>query len=727
MAGIPLERLEDKPVRYLKGIGPKRAQTLGKLGIHTAQDLLYYFPRRYEDRANLIPISQLREGVVQTIKGRVLAKGQRISLRRRSFSILQIAFGDDSGSISVVWFNQPYLANYFKSGTEALLYGKVERYAGRLQMSSPEFEIIAAGEDEDGQDEALHVGRITPVYPLPEGMSQRLLRRIIKRVLDDSGGGPPDFLPLDILARHNLLCLRKSLLNIHFPESLQLQSQAWRRLCFDEFFLFSLPLALRKLKKKERRGLAHTVKGELLDCFMAGLPFRLTAGQEAVVREISADMASHQPMQRLLQGDVGSGKTIVATIAAIIAVQGGFQAAMMVPTEILAKQHFEKISSQLSPPEADPPSAEAVSSGGVFALGGSYQQKKIKIGLLTGSLDKKEKDLILRKIEKGEIDLVIGTHALLEETVRFKNLGLVVIDEQHKFGVGQRALLPGKGPACDVLIMTATPIPRTLAITLYADLDISVIRELPGGRKPVATLHFTGQDKDKAYILAKEQLRLGCQAFIVYPVIEESYALDIAGAKKMYAQLKSGVFKDYRLGLIHGKLKQSEQDAVMEKFRQKKLDVLVATTVLEVGIDIPNATCMIVEHAQRFGLSQLHQLRGRIGRGTQQSYCILISSEESEKVTRRLEAMVKYSDGFRIAEEDLKIRGPGEFFGERQHGLSEFKIANPLTQLQLLKSAREEAVRLVGTDAHLALRQNALLKERLLRQFPEYEKLMVVG
>ncbi|MCX5697342.1 MAG: ATP-dependent DNA helicase RecG [Candidatus Omnitrophica bacterium] len=708
MGWTSLGNLQDKPVRYLKGIGPKRAETLGRLGILTAQDLLYYFPRRYEDRANLTPISQLKEGVVQTIKGEVLLKGQRRALRRRNFSIFQVAVGDDTGKISVVWFNQPYLANYFKPGMQVVLYGKVERYAGRLQMSSPEFEIIGDSDSEEEKDETLHAGRIVPVYPLPEGISQRLLRRIIKHSLDEAVGTMADFMPMEIRSRNALLNLAKSLINIHFPENFDLQAQAWRRLCFDEFFLFQLPLALRKLKKREKKGLVHTVKGELLDRFIADLPFRLTQSQEAVIREISVDMAGTYPMHRLLQGDVGSGKTVVATIAGIMAIQGGFQAAFMAPTEILAKQHYEKIRHQVS--------------------GIRCQGKTIKVGLLTGSLEKKEKEKMLNDIKEGKVDLVIGTHALLEGSVEFKNLGLVVIDEQHKFGVGQRALLPRKGRLePDVLIMTATPIPRTLAITLYADLDVSVIKESPLGRKPITTLHFKESDKDKVYDIAKEQLKLGRQAFIVYPVIEESYALDMAGAKRRYAELKKAEFKEYRLGLIHGRLKQDEQDEVMQKFLQKKLDVLVATTVLEVGIDIQNATCMIVENAQRFGLAQLHQLRGRVGRGTQESYCIMISSEEAEVPAARLEAMVRYSDGFRIAEEDLKIRGPGEFFGRRQHGLSEFKIANPLTQMQLLKLAREEAIRLIGTDPLLQLRQNTLLKERLLRQFPEYERLMVVG
>jgi ATP-dependent DNA helicase RecG len=410
-------------------------------------------------------------------------------------------------------------------------------------------------------------------------------------------------------------------------------------------------------------------------------------------------------MQRLLQGDVGSGKTVVATLACLIAIQSGYQAAFMAPTEILSRQHYVKITSQLS---------------GIILNG-----RKLRVGLLTGQ--DKEKGKIYKEVKEGKIDLLIGTHALLQEELKFKSLGFIVIDEQHKFGVGQRALLPKKGKDPDVLIMTATPIPRTLAITLYGDLDISVINQLPAGRLPVKTLHFSQQDKEKGFRLAKEELSYGRQAYIIYPVIEESYALDIAGAKKMFAELKDGEFRDFRLGLVHGKLKAKEQQEVMLKFRNGELDLLVSTTILEVGIDIPKATCMIIAHAERFGLSQLHQLRGRIGRGSLQSFCVLISDAQTEESKARLRAMVSSSDGFRISEEDLKIRGPGEFFGSRQHGLAELKIANPLTQMQLLKAAREEAIKLLSLDARLEERPHQLLKEKLLQRFPEYEKLMLIG
>ncbi|MBI4706467.1 MAG: ATP-dependent DNA helicase RecG [Candidatus Omnitrophica bacterium] len=682
------------PIQYLKGIGPKRADKFSKLGINSIEDLLYYFPRRYEDRTNFVLIKGLKEGQVQTIKAEIIAGGQRNSWRRRSFSITEAFVKDDSARISCVWFNRPYLKNYLKPGVKLILHGKPELRQNGLQMNNPEFEIIS------DEDEPLSAGRIVPVYSLPEGFSQRYFRRLIKQSLDSHVSQIIDCLAYDIRQRNNLLNLAQSLLNIHFPVDLKIQKQAYERLAFEEFFLFQIPLVLRKFKRKEKKGIVHKVKGDLLDDFLAHMPFVLTKSQLKVVDEIKKDMSGQAAMQRLLQGDVGSGKTIVALIAAAVAWQGGYQTAFMVPTEILARQHFEKIGSLM---------------------------KEAKAGLLVSSLDKKEKQKIHRALKEGQIDILIGTHALLEEDVQFKNLGLVVIDEQHKFGVGQRALLPQKGINPDCLIMTATPIPRTLAITIYGDLDISIIDELPPGRQPVKTMYFTKKQRLKAYELVEAELKQGSQAYIVYPVIEESFALDMDGAKEMYQQLSAGVFKEFKLGLIHGRLKQQEQDEIMFKFKNKELDALVSTTVLEVGIDNPNATCMVVEEAHRFGLSQLHQLRGRVGRGEKQSFCMLVSDAQGQEAMARIQAMVQYSDGFKIAEEDLKIRGPGEFFGSRQHGLTELKIGNPLVQMQLLKRSREEAIKLLEHDERLEQRQNLALKEKLLQRFPEYEKLVMVG
>jgi len=703
-----MSRLQDISIRYLKGIGPKRAKIFSQAGINNVEELLYRFPKRYEDRTKFSPICAVQEGEAQTIKARILSRRARAALYRRSFSIIEVIAGDSTGRLNCVWFNQPYLKEYFKPGTTLILYGKVERRGKQLQMNSPEFEIVEEEglSDTKGAVSSLNIGRIVPIYSLPERVSQRHFRQLMHFALDEYLPRVTDCLSFELRKRNSLLNIAASLRLIHFPENLQAQKEAYRRLAFEEFFLFQVPVALRKLSRKEKPGIAHKIELGLAGEFIARLPFQLTPAQSKVLAEIKEDMAKPFAMQRLLQGDVGSGKTVIATIASLIAVQGGYQAAFMVPTEILAGQHCEKIKGQLS----------IVNS-----------QWPIKIGLLTSSANKKEKDKIYQEIKEGSIDLIIGTHALLEENVRFKNLGLVVIDEQHKFGVGQRALLPAKGANPDVLIMTATPIPRTLAITLYADLDISVINELPAGRKPIHTERIEEKKRDWLYGFMRKQIACGRQAYIVYPVIEESAALDLSGAKKMYAQLKKDVFGSLHMGLLHGRLKQEEQDRVMAEFRRGKIQILVATTVLEVGIDVANATLMVVEHAQRFGLSQLHQLRGRIGRGKEESFCFLLSGAAGDEAAARLEAMVKYSDGFYIAEEDLRIRGPGEFFGRRQHGLSELKIANPLTQMQLLKIAREEAVRLVAQDARLENRLNAPLKEKLLQRFPEYEKLVMVG
>jgi len=688
------------PIQYLKGIGPKRAKSFAAYGVYSVEDMLYYFPRRYEDRTNFTSISEVKEGQVYTIKAQLLAGGQRNSWQRRRFNITEAAVADQTGKISCVWFNQPYILAYLKAGVSLILYGKVERYKGRLQMSNPEFEVINGGEDD-----SLNIGRIVPLYTLPQGFSQRVLRKLIKDALDEFLPKINDCLAFDLRSRNHLLNLAQSLLNIHFPQSADLQKQAYLRFSFEEFFIFQLPLVLRKLMRKEKKGIKHTVQGKLMDDFISQLPFQLTAAQKEAFAEIALDMSAPVAMQRLLQGDVGSGKTVVATLACLAAVQGGYQAAFMAPTEILARQHYEKVSAQLN--------------GLVSA------ERKIRVGLLVGQDKNKEK--LCQEIKEGKVDLIIGTHALLEEDVSFKSLGFVVIDEQHKFGVGQRALLPKKGNNPDVLIMTATPIPRTLAITLYGDMDISVINALPPGRLPVKTLYFNQAERQKGYRLLKEELNYGRQAYIIYPVIEESYALDIAGAKKMFAELKEGEFKNFRLGLIHGKLKTQEQEGIMLKFKKGELDILVATTILEVGIDIPNATCMVIESAERFGLSQLHQLRGRIGRGKLQSYCILISDGQTPEAGARLKAMVSSNDGFRIAEEDLKIRGPGEFFGSRQHGLAELKIGNPLLQMQLLRAARQEAIKLLSADPRLQERQHQLLKTKLLNRFPEYEKSILIG
>ncbi|MCX5707423.1 MAG: ATP-dependent DNA helicase RecG, partial [Candidatus Omnitrophica bacterium] len=653
------------------------------------------------DRTKFSLISQLVEGGEQTIKVNVLVCGQRKSWRRRSFSITEAIVEDSSARLSCVWFNQPYLKQYLKPGVGLILYGKVERYAGKIQMTNPEFEIVSPD-----ADQSLNIGRIVPVYPAVAGLGQRSLRRMIKECLDKYGSKLEDFLPYDLRSRNQLLNLSESLANIHFPETELKRKDAYTRLAFEEFFIFQLPLAIRKFKKKDSPGIAHKADAKLAREFIKALPFELTDSQKQVVKEITADMASPQPMQRLLQGDVGSGKTVVATIAGMIAIDGNYQVAFMVPTEILAQQHYEKIKFQIS---------------------NSRLPREIKVGLLTGSLKEPDKKKLLAEIKSGEIDLLIGTHALLEGNVEFRSLGLVVIDEQHRFGVAQRAKLPQKAKHPDVLIMTATPIPRTLAITLYADLDVSEITEMPIGRKPIKTAWITSFKREWLYEFIRKTVSQGRQVYVVYPIIEESFALDLLSAKKMYAEFRENVFKEFNVGLIHGKLKQKEQDRIMSEFKSCKLQILIATTVLEVGIDVANATLMVIEEAHRFGLSQLHQLRGRVGRSELESFCVVVSDAAGADAKARLASLVKYIDGFKIAEQDLKIRGPGDYFGTRQHGLTGLRIGNPLTQMQLLKKAKEETIRILDLDPRLESKPNLALKEKLRQRFPEYEKMILVG
>jgi len=688
-------------IQYLKGVGPKRSKILKNFGIETIEDIFYYFPRRYEDRTNFVSISQLKEKEYQTIKGEVFIKGERKSWRRRGFSIFQLMVRDKTGKISAVWFNQPYLKKLFKNGQSVIFYGRIERYEGALQINSPEFEIL---DEKDKEEESLNLGRMVPVYSLSEGISQRYFRKLIKHTLDDFISKIQEPLPYDIRKRQDLLNLAQSIINIHFPEDKAIQQKAYQRLAFEEFFFYSIPVALRKLNTKQKQGIVHKIDEGLLTKFIQGLNFKLTSAQERVLAEIKKDMQSPQPMQRLLQGDVGSGKTVVAVISAIIASSGGWQVAFMVPTEILAKQHYENIQRQIK-----------------------GLSKKINLALLTSSLEDKDKQKLYSEIREGKIDLVIGTHALIQEELKFKKLGLVVIDEQHKFGVSQRALLPKKGTNPDVLIMTATPIPRTLSMTIYGDLDISVIDQLPPGRIPVETQVFPEERIPEVHDFIKEKIKAGRQAYIVYPIIEESDFLELKAAQKMFDELRKGTFKDFRLGMVHGRLSRQKQDKTMMDFKNGKLDILVATTVLEVGIDVANASVLVIEHAERFGLAQLHQLRGRIGRGQYQSYCILIANPQSPDAISRINAISSMSDGFQIAEEDLKIRGPGEFFGQRQHGLSELKIANPITQLNILQKAREEAMQLIEQDRNLSSRTNLVIREKLNKTFPEFQDLMLVG
>jgi ATP-dependent DNA helicase RecG len=681
----------NQSIRYLKGIGPKKTILFERLGIRNVRDLLYHFPLRYEDRKNFSLIKNLVEGNFYTIKGNIRVFGRRTG-GRFSFNIFTVCLEDGSGRLNCVWFNQPYLKNYFKVGQAVIVYGRIERYKDSLEITNPEFEVV-----EPNSQDSLNIGRIVPIYPLTEGLSQRFLRKIVKVSLDQFVAQLKDPLAYSLRKKYDLVNLAGALINLHFLDNLENLELAKKRFSFEEFILFQIVLFWRKLRKKSKIGTKHKIDNQFINSFIDSLPFKLTSSQEKSLEEIKNDLIRPNPMYRLLEGDVGSGKTIVALIGAMIAVNSGSQSAVMVPTEILAQQHYDKMSSQLSEV--------------------SYQNKKIRIRLLTGSLKKKEKEQCVKEIEEGRVDIVIGTHALLEENIKFKNLGLVIIDEQHKFGVIQRSLLAKKGINPDVLIMTATPIPRTLALTVYGDLDISSITELPKERKPIKTEYYPQEKKEVVYNFIKEEIKKGRQGYIVYPVIEESLDSDLLAAKEMFEFLSAEVFSGLKLGLIHGKLRKDLQNSIMNRFKNGELDILVATTVLEVGIDVANATFMLIEECQRFGLSQLHQLRGRIGRGREQSSCILTGRLNTPEAKERVEALLKSNDGFYIAQKDLEIRGQGELFGSSQHGLIQFKLSDSLKQIELLKLARAEAISILKFDPRLILRENQELKKSIIERY----------
>ncbi|MFA5388457.1 MAG: ATP-dependent DNA helicase RecG [Candidatus Omnitrophota bacterium] len=670
--------------RFIKGVGPSRLAVLNRLGIETVHDLLYCFPRRHEDRSRIKKIREIRPGNFETIKVKVLTFGDRMS--KKGMRIFQVAAGDSTGVIHATWFNQPYMKDKFKIGQELILYGKVERY-NYLQINNPEYEVLS-GTKED----FTHIARIVPIYPLTENLNQRWFRSIMKFTVDNHVEEIGEILPFDMRKRNSLMILKEAVRNIHFPVSGVVLDKARERIIFDELLILLTGIALKRASIKiDLTGCSHKLEGGLTDKFKNSLPFQLTKSQLKVIKEIEEDMKSPRPMNRLLQGDVGSGKTIVALYALIVTVQNGYQGGLMVPTEILAEQHYRNI--------------KTLTQG----LG-------INILLLAGDLKEEERRRRRQMIETGEADIIVGTHALIQEGVNFKNLGLAVIDEQHKFGVMQRALLKSKSRNPDILVMTATPIPRTLALTVYGDMDVSIIDELPPGRGEIKTFFFEEKNREKAYKIAEEEIKTGRQAYIVYPIIDESEKSDLRAAIKMHKDLAQR-FPGLKTGLLHGRMKSKDKEAVMRDFKDRNIDMLVSTIVIEVGVDIDNASVMIVEHAERFGLSQLHQLRGRIGRGKHLSYCILVSEPKSDEAKDRIRAMLKTRDGFKIAEEDLEIRGPGEFFGTKQHGLPELKVANIVRDRVILEVARKEAFDLVQKDRFLRAPENRLIRDNLLSKF----------
>ena len=671
----------------LPGIGPQRAKLLAKLDLVTIEDaLVRHLPLRHEDRSQVIPLGRITGGEARTCAGTIA--GISPPPRGRGRMPLVVTIRDASGFLNCAWFNQPYLARVLKRGQRLIVHGKVQPYGrGPLQMLVKDFEVV-----EDGEDEPLHAGRLVPVYPLTEGLTQRPLRRLMKRLVDGWADRLEDPLPDRVRTARGLVALPQAIAAAHFPESEGEQGAARRRLVFDDFFLLEIGLAIRRQREGRRRGLAMNPSGTLVRRLRALLPYSLTAAQERVWSEIRSDMAEAYPMSRLLQGDVGSGKTVVAALAALTAIEAGYQAAIMAPTEILAEQHLMTLGRLLEP------------------LG-------VRAALLTSAVKGKARVEAAAAVESGEAGCVIGTHALVQGAVAFKRLGLAVIDEQHRFGVAHRAALRGKGESPDVLVMTATPIPRTLALTLYGDLDVSVLDELPPGRRPIATFARTGSKRRQIYDFLRAQIGEGRQVYVVYPLVEESEDSDLRAATEMAERLQRETFPERRVGLLHGRLGFADKERVMREFKDGVLDILVSTTVIEVGIDVPNASVMLIEHAERFGLSQLHQLRGRVGRGPWKSYCILLAGSTSEEGRRRIEAMTSTNDGFRIAEVDLELRGPGDFFGTRQSGLPEFRVADLLRDGAMLEEARREAFALVQADPKLVAPEHRGLRAGLLTRW----------
>lgn len=667
----------DASLKVLPGIGPKNAQNLEKLGLHKLEDLLYFFPRRYDDFSKMKPINQLRFGEELSVAGTV----QKSQLReiKGNRTLFEAVISDGTGSLRVSWFNQPWLEKNIRPGVQVVLSGKVDMYLGRLCMNNPEWELL--------DQEHLHTNRIVPVYSLTAGVSQKVLRRIMYQTVNFWAGRVADFLPEEIRTAGNLLPLSQALRQIHFPDNDANLREARQRLAFDEIFLIQLGVLRQKQNWQNRTAKVFNVSDEWLNAQINRLPYPLTNAQIRAIHEIRSDLTSGRPMNRLLQGDVGSGKTVVAALAIAMVTNSGMQAALMAPTSILAEQHYRSFQKLFVRSQAD--------DSAPFDAG--------EVRLLVGDTPEKEKQEIRQALTSGEIKLLIGTHALIEDPIEFKHLQLAVIDEQHRFGVAQRSALRSKGDNPHLLVMTATPIPRSLALTIYGDLDLSVMDEMPAGRQPIETHIFTPLERERAYSFIRSQIRQGYQVFIIYPLVdqEQTETEDTLAAVQQQQRLQNEVFPDLKIGLLHGRMRPEEKEQVMRQFRDKEYHILVSTSVIEVGVDIPNATVMLIEGANRFGLAQLHQFRGRVGRGNAKSYCILIPDDEDAAENERLSAMVETNDGFVLAERDLQQRGPGEFLGTRQAGFADLKIAN-LTDVHTIEKARNLAQQLFEKDPQLS-------------------------
>lgn len=664
-------------VQYIKGVGPNRVKLLNLLGIYTIEDLISYYPRAYQDRSKIKKIEELQEGEEALIEAVTLSGVSTFKLRR-NMSVSKVQVQDDTGRCLITWFNQDYIKSTIHAKEKYKFYGKVTKKIRQTEMTSPVF-------DKEGENK--NTGKIIPVYPTTKKLSENAIRQAIENALMLVENELEDNLPEYIKKEYELENLETAVKQIHFPTDFNSLTEARKRLVFEELLTFQLALlSLKNQYDNEIRGIKYSKQVKMSDVINT-LPFKLTKAQLKVLEEIDQDMESDKPMNRLLQGDVGSGKTVVAMISAYKAVKSGYQVAVMAPTTILASQHivnFNKILNQFG----------------------------IKCELLVSSLTKKQKNIVLDKLKNGEIDIIIGTHALLQENVEFKNLGLVVTDEQHRFGVKQRSIIAGKGNNPDILVMTATPIPRTLAIIVYGDLDISVIDELPPNRKKIDTVAVKENMSDRIISFIKKNVDEGRQAYIVCPFVDENEEMeDVKSVEKLAESYKDEIFKDYKVEILHGKMKPKEKDKIMQDFKENKISILISTTVIEVGVDVPNANIMVIENAERFGLAQLHQLRGRVGRGEYKSYCILKYNSNSGRVRERMKIMTETEDGFKIAEKDLELRGAGEFFGTRQHGLPEFKIANIFEDIKILKQVQELALKIEMQDAKLEKEENKPLKK----------------
>ena len=677
----PRTRL-DSPVTAVRGVGPRQSKRLSRLGIRTIRDMVYFFPRRHDDYSQLKPINRLELGEDVTIIGRV--RDASVRETRGGTTLFKAHLTDGTDVIEVTWFNQPYLADRIKPGQQIVVSGQVDEYMGRLCFTSPEWEPL--------EEELLHTARLVPIYSLTSGVGARWMRRLMKRTVDYWSKRLPDHLPASVCEEKNLLGLETAIVQAHFPENKELLEQANYRLAFDELFVLQIGLLRQRYLWRSEPGRPVLVDDPTLHSFIRSLPFELTNAQQMALQQIVDDLRSNRPMNRLLQGDVGSGKTVVAAAAMALTVNTGAQAAMMAPTEILAEQHYSTLTQ-------------------LFA---NWPSCSPKVCLLTGSVTGQEREEVYAGLADGGVEVVVGTHALIQEEVQFNRLALAVIDEQHRFGVRQRAALRQKGYNPHLLVMTATPIPRSLELTIWGHLDVSVIDEMPPGREPVVTRLILPRERERAYGFVRSQVEKGRQAFIICPLVEESDKIEAKAAVEEYERLQKHVFSDLRLGLLHGRLKGEEKDAAMAQFARGELDILVATAVVEVGIDVPNATVMLIEGADRFGLAQLHQFRGRVGRGEHASYCLLLSESSSPQAQERLQAVEATNDGFILAQKDLDMRGPGEFLGSRQSGFPDLKLAS-VTDLRLVEAAREAARRFFETDPELADPDNRLLARQVVQ------------